>query len=76
MINETSSRLPIGLLTIYSSPGRFFAVNELKVLLAHIVLNYDVKMSEDTVEFPDPIFVATTFLPNKKAKVLFRRRKT
>ncbi|KAL0568282.1 hypothetical protein V5O48_013711 [Marasmius crinis-equi] len=56
-------------------PGRFFAVNELKALLAHIILNYDVKFASDDAKFPEPICVAGTFLPNNKGKVLFRKRR-
>ena len=29
------------------SPGRFFAANQLKAILAHIVLNYDLKIGGD-----------------------------
>ncbi|KAM6503778.1 Cytochrome P450 [Amanita muscaria] len=28
----------------HACPGRFFVVNELKVMLAHVLLNYDIKM--------------------------------
>ena len=36
-------------LEVVRSPGRFFAANELKALLAHVVLNYDVAFAaEDT----------------------------
>ncbi|KAL0568280.1 hypothetical protein V5O48_013709 [Marasmius crinis-equi] len=59
----------------HACPGRFFAVNELKALLAHIVLNYDVKFASDNAKFPEPLCVATTFLPNNKGKVLFRKRR-
>ncbi|RXW14561.1 hypothetical protein EST38_g11290 [Candolleomyces aberdarensis] len=31
-------------------PGRFFAVNEVKALLAHILLNYDLKLPGDATE--------------------------
>ncbi|PCH34274.1 cytochrome P450 [Wolfiporia cocos MD-104 SS10] len=57
----------------HACPGRFFAANELKVMLAHIVLNYDV-MFENEGKKPDNIFVATTVLPAPDAKVLFRKR--
>ncbi|KAL0568281.1 hypothetical protein V5O48_013710 [Marasmius crinis-equi] len=59
----------------HACPGRFFAVNELKALLAHIILNYDVKFASDDAKFPEPICVAGTFLPNNKGKVLFRKRR-
>ncbi|KAK1224080.1 hypothetical protein PQX77_008410 [Marasmius sp. AFHP31] len=58
----------------HACPGRFFAVNELKILLSHIVLNYDVKFPDDNAAFPDPIVIGTAFMPNNKSKVLFRKR--
>lgn len=30
----------------HACPGRFFVVNELKVMLAHVLLNYDIKMAD------------------------------
>ncbi|OBZ73049.1 Ent-kaurene oxidase [Grifola frondosa] len=31
----------------HACPGRFFAVNEMKAMLAHVVMTYDVKMEEE-----------------------------
>lgn len=55
------------------SPGRFFASNELKALLAFVVLNYDVKLEKDGVRPPDEYF-GNSIIPNRTAKVLFRKR--
>lgn len=57
------------------SPGRFFAANELKAMLAHIVLNYDIRTAEPGVRPQDEYF-ATAVVPNSKATVMFRRRQT
>ncbi|OBZ73466.1 Ent-kaurene oxidase [Grifola frondosa] len=54
-------------------PGRFFAANELKAMLAHVVMTYDVKMEEEGVLPPHSHF-GTAFVPNRTAKVLFRKR--
>ncbi|KAK7695491.1 hypothetical protein QCA50_000127 [Cerrena zonata] len=54
-------------------PGRFFATNSLKVMLAHLVLNYDIKFEEEGV-LPKSLRIATMHTPNAKAKVLFRKR--
>ena len=59
-------------LYIYS-PGRFFAANELKAMLAHVVLNYDIKFEDEGV-IPNPFWAASAFIPNMSAKVLFRKR--
>ena len=52
-------------------PGRFFATDVLKLLLAHIVVNYDVKLEGAR---PDNLWVMTMCVPNPNGKVLFRRR--
>jgi hypothetical protein len=36
------------------SPGRFFAANEVKALLAHIVIAYDIKFEERKQRAPRP----------------------
>ena len=32
---------------MYHSPGRFFVANEIKSLLSYLLLNYDIKLSDD-----------------------------
>lgn len=54
------------------SPGRFFAITELKTMLAHIVTNYDIKLEQDT--YPKKMIVEANSIPNMTAKILFRRR--
>ncbi|KZT08765.1 cytochrome P450, partial [Laetiporus sulphureus 93-53] len=58
----------------HACPGRFFAANELKIMLASIVLNYDVKF-ENEGKRPNNFMLATTVLPDPNAKVMFRKRK-
>lgn len=53
-------------------PGRFFASNEIKVLLAHILLNYDCKLEGG--KRPDNITRDLTILPNMGVKILFKKR--
>ncbi|KAJ7708351.1 cytochrome P450 [Mycena rosella] len=57
----------------HACPGRFFAVTELKVMMAHILENYDVKLEQDGVRPPSEWF-GTTCGANRTAKVLFRKR--
>jgi hypothetical protein len=57
----------------HSCPGRYFAACELKLILAHLVMNYDVKLENDGVR-PQDMWVATNCVPNPNAKVFFRRR--
>ncbi|KAI0050551.1 cytochrome P450 [Auriscalpium vulgare] len=56
----------------HACPGRFFAASELKAMLAHLVLTYDVKF-ENGQGFPPNMFVASSCVPGK-ADVLFRKR--
>ena len=55
-----------------ASPGRFFAANELKAMLAHVVVTYDVRF-EDGRAPPPNLYVGSACVPGK-AHVLFRKR--
>jgi len=57
----------------HACPGRFFAATEVKAMLAHIVLNYDVKMTNGGGRPVNECYGASS-LPNTKAEVLFRKR--
>jgi hypothetical protein len=54
------------------SPGRFYAVNELKTMLAHLLVNYDVKMANGAR--PANKRIGQEMTPDTTAEVLFRRR--
>lgn len=56
----------------HACPGRFFAANELKLLLAYMVLNYDI---EPLSERPKGTSFSTVILPSTKATIRVRRRK-
>ena len=56
-----------------SSPGRFFAAHELKAMLAHVILNYDVKLENDGPR-PTNMYFNSACIPDSKAQVMFRRR--
>jgi cytochrome P450 monooxygenase-2 len=57
----------------HSCPGRFFASNELKVLLCHMVMKYDFKLPEGYVpEYPS---VAGGKMSDPASRVLLRARK-
>ncbi|KAK7678985.1 hypothetical protein QCA50_017928 [Cerrena zonata] len=59
----------------FACPGRFFAANELKAMMAYTVLNYDVKMENEGV-IPEPVWYSVKVMPNATAEVMFRRRQT
>ncbi|KIL61860.1 hypothetical protein M378DRAFT_13203 [Amanita muscaria Koide BX008] len=54
-------------------PGRFFAAHELKVMLAHVLMNYDVQMANGGGR-PEKLVLGTVSLPDRKAQVMFRKR--
>ncbi|KAF2109357.1 cytochrome P450 [Lophiotrema nucula] len=55
-------------------PGRFFAANEIKMMLAHVLLRYDVVLEHH--EPPKPRWYDRTRIPNLGARVLFKARET
>ncbi|KAH9834049.1 cytochrome P450 [Rhodofomes roseus] len=56
----------------HACPGRFFAVNELKVMMAYILLHYDIKF-EDGRPRPENSSRWHSVVPQNK-EVLFRKR--
>lgn len=74
MVSTSNEYIPFGH-GRHACPGRFFAANELKGMMAHVVLTYDVKMEKEGV-IPEPTWIATNCMPNDKAEVMFRRRQT
>ena len=58
----------------WNSPGRFFAANELKCMLAHVVAHYDVKLPGDTREIPEQTWFGYNLAPSRTAEVMFRKR--
>ena len=57
----------------YACPGRYFASNEIKIILAGILLRYDLKFEEGKGR-PENVRGRTQTWPNKTAEVLFRKR--
>ncbi|KAI0725682.1 cytochrome P450 [Fomitopsis betulina] len=58
----------------HACTGRFFAATVLKVLTAHTVVTYDVKLPGNSRSIPPPMWISTLLFPNRKANVLFRKR--
>ncbi|KAF9225192.1 cytochrome P450 [Gyrodon lividus] len=57
----------------HACPGRFFAANELKTMLAHAVVSYDIKL-EDNATRPQSLYIANAIAAHPTAKVMFRKR--
>ncbi|ESK83170.1 cytochrome p450 [Moniliophthora roreri MCA 2997] len=58
----------------HACPGRFFAVNELKALIAHILLTYDLKL-ENEGAMPPVRWFGASGIQDDKTRVLFRKRR-
>jgi len=59
----------------HACPGRHFAAYEMKLMLAYIVLNYDVKLAPGAEGVrPKNKWIGNTILPDPTAHVLFRER--
>ncbi|KAK2601862.1 hypothetical protein QQS21_004548 [Conoideocrella luteorostrata] len=56
----------------HACPGRFFAANEVKIALIHLLLKYDWKLASGLR--PQPIAFGMSILPDPEAKLLIRRR--
>ena len=56
-----------------SSPGRFFAANELRAMLAYIVMNYDLRMVNGASR-PENFFFAVSMVPPQSTRILVRKR--
>ncbi|RPD64699.1 cytochrome P450 [Lentinus tigrinus ALCF2SS1-7] len=59
----------------HACPGRFFAANELKAMLAFIVLNYDLKLANDAPR-PENRCFGAAIIPDPTAEIMFRKRQT
>lgn len=65
--------LPANSMLSLDSPGRFFAANELKAMLAYILVNYDFKLPEDGRR-PENLYIGEVVLPNPEGEIMFKRR--
>ncbi|KAL0262791.1 hypothetical protein SLS55_001764 [Diplodia seriata] len=57
----------------YSCPGRFFAANEIKMILAHLLLNFDFAYPEGKGR-PRNLSADENVYPDPEARLLMRRR--
>ncbi|RWA07174.1 hypothetical protein EKO27_g7931 [Xylaria grammica] len=70
-IGDTNQNFGLGK---HACPGRFFAAQEIKLVLAYLLLNYDIKLRDGEAR-PKPVVFMMTKSPSQTAEVLFRRRK-
>lgn len=56
----------------HACPGRFFAAMEAKIALAHLMLNFDLKLAPGTD--PKVLDIGFALVPDPTAKIMIRRR--
>ncbi|KAJ6528398.1 cytochrome P450 [Mycena sp. CBHHK59/15] len=59
----------------HACPGRFFAALKIKLILAEILLNYDVAFPVGASKTPKPFAFNNFTVPNRTAKLVFTIRK-
>ena len=60
---------------VHACPGRFFAANEMKLMLTYVILNYDIKLENGRVVRPLNMCFKESNIPDPTIKLLFRKRK-
>lgn len=57
----------------HACPGRFFAANEIKMIVAKMILDYDIKMPEGVTERYAQIEVGRSISPNPTKTLMFKK---
>ncbi|KAH6674967.1 cytochrome P450 [Halenospora varia] len=57
----------------HACPGRFFASNEIKIIFAHLLMNFDIALPDGEGR-PKPVTYDVAFKPDPNQEVLFKRR--
>ncbi|KAI1632917.1 ent-kaurene oxidase [Biscogniauxia mediterranea] len=57
----------------HACPGRFFAANEIKLILARILLTYDIKMPDGLTERYANLRMGTDQFPDATKEILFKK---
>lgn len=55
-------------------PGRFFATNQIKIILAHLIFNYDFALEKPEAGRPKNFMFEVNVLADPTAKLLLKRR--
>ncbi|KZT24788.1 cytochrome P450 [Neolentinus lepideus HHB14362 ss-1] len=56
-------------------PGRFFAANQMKLMIGYLLLNYDIELETPGV-MPKRVWFEAAVRPNPNANILYRKRQT
>ncbi|KAF5332141.1 hypothetical protein D9611_008153 [Ephemerocybe angulata] len=58
----------------HACPGRFFATQEMKLMLALFLQTYDMKLDNKDGARPKNMWVGLSCVPNQSASIMFRKR--
>jgi len=59
----------------HACPGRFFANNEIKILLIYLLQNYEFKFIDGSLNRPRPMEIGADLVPNPATKIMIRSKK-
>lgn len=59
----------------HACPGRFFAANEIKLMLVRLLMDYDIKMPDGVDGRYANIIMGTDALPDPTRELMFKRVK-
>ncbi|KAG7047613.1 cytochrome P450 [Colletotrichum scovillei] len=57
----------------HACPGRFFAVNEIKMIMANIICNYEIKLPEGVTERYENLAFGASTVPDPKKTIMIRK---
>jgi cytochrome P450 len=60
----------------YACPGRLFADYEIKLIMVHLLMTYDIERPPKQKGRPENFMAEAQMIPNHDAKVRMRRRRT
>ena len=58
----------------HACPGRFFASNEIKLMVAELLMNYDMRFAKGQRR-PENMVLDFSIIPNFEAEVFMRKKK-
>lgn len=64
----------------HACPGRYLAAQEMKLMMAYLVMKYDMKLpgseGSKTPQRPGNLWIGNNSMPDPRVKVLLRRRRS
>ncbi len=57
----------------HACPGRFFATNEIKMIVAKMILDYDIKLPHGQTEMYEQIEIGPNSFPDPTKTLLFKK---